>query len=93
MAVCCRFMERRLQKSLNMRRNTVVGRHRTSVSLEKPFWESLQEIAATGNIAISDLLLTIDSERHDGNLSSAIRVYVLEHYRERPQRILIDPTA
>jgi predicted DNA-binding ribbon-helix-helix protein len=77
--------------SLNMKRNAVVGRHKTSVYLEETFWKALHEIAAANNIALSDLLLTLDSERHHGNLSSAIRVFVLEHYRNQP--ILIDPTA
>jgi predicted DNA-binding ribbon-helix-helix protein len=77
--------------SLNLKRNAVVGRHKTSVYLEETFWKALHEIAAANNIALSDLLLTLDTERHHGNLSSAIRVFVLEHYRSQP--ILIDPTA
>jgi predicted DNA-binding ribbon-helix-helix protein len=86
-------MERRTrQKSQNKKRNAVVGRHKTSIYLEEAFWKALHEIAAARNIALSDLLLTIDSRRHHDNLSSAIRVFVLEHYRNQ-HRIVIDPTA
>ena len=89
------FMERHLQKSRNTGRNIVVGRHRTSVSLEQAFWNGLHEIAATKNLPRSRLLATIDKVRQRGSLSSAIRVFVLEYYRDRdrPPPKLIDPTA
>jgi predicted DNA-binding ribbon-helix-helix protein len=70
-----------------------VGRHKTSVTLEEPFWESVQEIAAARNIALRDLLGAIDQQRENRNLSSAIRIFVLEHYRNNRKPILIDPTA
>jgi predicted DNA-binding ribbon-helix-helix protein len=85
------FMKRQLRQSLNMRRDAVVGRHRTSVCLEEAFWKGLHEIAAARNIALSDLLITINTERHNGNLSSAIRVFVLQYYRDRTAPILIEP--
>jgi predicted DNA-binding ribbon-helix-helix protein len=76
-----RFVDRRLQKSLNAKRSVVIGRHKTSVSLEDAFWKAFNEIAASRNKTLSDLLATIDTGRHYGGLSSAIRLFVLEHYR------------
>jgi predicted DNA-binding ribbon-helix-helix protein len=61
----------------------VLAGHKTSVSLEDAFWESLKEIAGSGNMSLSDLITAIDSGRHNGNLSSAIRLFVLNFYREQ----------
>jgi predicted DNA-binding ribbon-helix-helix protein len=68
-------------KSLILKRSVVIGGHKTSVSLEKPFWEGLKEIAETRETGLSDLLRSIDRERDNANLSSAIRVFVFEHFR------------
>lgn len=76
-----RFVDRRLQKSLNAKRSVVIGRHKTSVSLEDAFWKAFNEIAASRNMTLSDLLARIDTGRHYGGLSSAIRLFVLAHYR------------
>jgi predicted DNA-binding ribbon-helix-helix protein len=76
-----RFMKSQLQKSLNAKRSVVIVGHKTSVSLEDAFWKSFNEIAASRNMTLSDLLATIDSDRQEGNLSSAIRLFVLDHYR------------
>jgi predicted DNA-binding ribbon-helix-helix protein len=70
-------------KSLVVKRSVVVAGHKTSVSLEDPFWKSLKEIATSREMSLSDLLAAIDSGRHHGNLSSAIRVFVLNFYREQ----------
>ena len=62
--------------------------HQTSVTLEDGFWNALKDIAATQGISVSRLIATIDSERHgrpQTNLSSAIRLFVLDHYRSRMQ--------
>jgi len=77
------FMKRHLQKSLNLKRSVRIGRHKTSVSLEDAFWKDIQEIAAIRNVSLSDLLATIDTGRHYGGLSTAIRLFVLEHYRAK----------
>jgi predicted DNA-binding ribbon-helix-helix protein len=61
----------------------VVSGHKTSISLEDPFWKSLKEIAGLKHLTLSALLAAIDSERHEGNLSSAIRLFILRHYREQ----------
>jgi len=68
-------------KSQVVERSIVIAGHKTSVSLEDAFWKGLKEIAATRNIPLSDLVSTIDNERQHGNLSSAIRLFVLDHYR------------
>ena len=74
-------MKRQLQRSLNVKRSVRIGPHSTSVSLEDAFWKAFNEIAASRNKTLSDLLATIDTGRHYGGLSSAIRLFVLEHYR------------
>jgi predicted DNA-binding ribbon-helix-helix protein len=70
-------------KSLVVKRSVVLAGHKTSVSLEGAFWESLKEIAGSGSMSLSDLITAIDSGRHHGNLSSAIRLFVLNFYREQ----------
>ena len=57
-----------------------IARHATSVSLEMAFWEALREIAAQRHVSVTALLSQIDAER-GGNLSSAIRLFVLESCR------------
>jgi len=64
-------------KSLVVKRSIVIGGHKTSVSLEHAFWQALKEIAILRNMSLSELVMTIDATR-SGNLSSAIRLFVLE---------------
>jgi predicted DNA-binding ribbon-helix-helix protein len=59
----------------------VIAGHKTSVSLEDAFWRGLKEIASTRHVTLSALVSGIDSGRTNGNLSSAIRLVVLAHYR------------
>ena len=68
-------------KSQVVKRSVVIDGHKTSICLEDAFWKGLKEIAASRNIPLSDLVSTIDNERQHGNLSSAIRLFVLDHYR------------
>ena len=63
------------------KRSLTIAGHRTSISLEDAFWKSLKEIAKTRGVTLSGLVAAIDDKRHDGNLSSAIRVFVLDYYR------------
>jgi predicted DNA-binding ribbon-helix-helix protein len=70
-------------KSLVAKRSIVAAGHKTSVSLEDAFWEGLKEIARGRNITLSELVGAIDSERQHGNLSSAIRLFVLDFYRNK----------
>lgn len=58
------------------KRSVVITGHRTSVSLENAFWDALKAIAVKRNFTVNQLVTEIDKQR-DGNLSSAIRVYVL----------------
>ncbi len=68
-------------KSPVVKRSIVIAGHKTSVSLEDAFWKGLKEIAGSRNLTLSDLVSAIDSDRRHGNLSSAIRLFVLDHYR------------
>jgi predicted DNA-binding ribbon-helix-helix protein len=68
-------------KSPVVKRSIVIAGHKTSVSLEDAFWQGLKEIATAREMTLSDLAATIDSDRRHGNLSSAIRLFVLDHYR------------
>jgi len=70
-------------KSPVVKRSIVIAGHKTSVSLEDAFWRGLKEIAAARNVTLSDLVATIDGGRRQGNLSSAIRLFVLEYYRSQ----------
>lgn len=70
-------------KSPVVKRSIVIAGHKTSVSLEDAFWKGLKEIASGRDMTLSDLVATIDSERQHGNLSSAIRLYVLDFYRNQ----------
>src|SRR5438874_13070291 len=75
--------EERSMKSPVVKRSIVIAGHKTSVSLEDAFWKGLKEIAAARNMTLSDLVAAIDGGRRQGNLSSAIRLFVLEHYRSQ----------
>ena len=68
-------------KSPVVKRSIVIAGHKTSVSLEDAFWKGLKEIAGGRDTTLSDLVASIDSERRHGNLSSAIRLFVLDYYR------------
>jgi predicted DNA-binding ribbon-helix-helix protein len=70
-------------KSPVIKRSIVVAGHKTSVSLEDAFWKGLKEIAAVRDMTLSELVAFVDSERQHGNLSSAIRLFVLDHYRSQ----------
>jgi predicted DNA-binding ribbon-helix-helix protein len=70
-------------KSLVVKRSVVVAGRKTSISLEDAFWKSLKEIAVYQHMTLSALLAAIDSERHDGNLSSVIRLFVFKFYRDQ----------
>ncbi len=70
-------------KSPVVKRSVVIAGHKTSVSLEDAFWQGLKDIAASRQMTLSEVLGSIDSERKHGNLSSAIRLFVLDHYQAR----------
>ena len=70
-------------KSPVVKRSIVVGGHKTSVSLEEAFWNGMKEISGLRNMTLSELVGEIDSNRQQGNLSSAIRLFVLDYFRTR----------
>ncbi len=70
-------------KSPVVKRSIVIADHKTSVSLEDAFWKGLKDIANDRDVTLSDLIASIDTGRSHGNLSSAIRLFVLDHYRNK----------
>ncbi|WP_398470199.1 ribbon-helix-helix domain-containing protein [Tardiphaga sp.] len=65
------------KRSINLRG------HKTSVSLEEAFWSGLKEIADGRGMTLSELVNEVDRQRAHKNLSSAIRLSVLAHYRKQ----------
>lgn len=65
-------------KSLVAKRSVIIAGHQTSVSLEDPFWKDLKEIACLQQETLSQVVEKIDRVREHGNLSSAIRLFVLD---------------
>jgi predicted DNA-binding ribbon-helix-helix protein len=68
-------------KSIVVKRSIVLAGHKTSVSLEDAFWEGLKDIAKIKRETVSELVGGIDIDRKHANLSSAIRLFVLNHYQ------------
>ena len=75
-------------KSQIAKRNVSLDGHKTSVALEAAFWFAFKEIAAAQQTTVGLLVETIDDERQHANLSSAVRLFVLDYYRSRcsPER-------
>ena len=63
------------------KRSIIIARHKTSVSVEDEFWASLREIAKGRGENLSQVIAAINADRGLANLSSAIRLFVLRHYR------------
>jgi len=63
------------------KRSLTIAGHRTSIALEPEFWAALYTVAAARDLPVSQLIAEIDQSRQTGNLSSAIRVAVLQHFR------------
>lgn len=78
-------------KSPVVKRSIVVAGHKTSVSLEEEFWSGLKEISAERHLTLSELVGEIDTQRQLGNLSSAIRLYVLDFFRKRAKSAMSPP--
>jgi predicted DNA-binding ribbon-helix-helix protein len=73
-------------KSSVVKRSIVIDGHKTSVSLEDPFWHDLKKIAQARRLTLSELVAMIDASRDHGNLSSAIRLFVLHSFRSEDER-------
>ena len=77
----------RAMKSLIVKRSVIIDGQKTSVSLEDPFWTDLKKIAHAQQMTLSALVAEIDGTREHGNLSSAIRLFVLDHFRNEDKRM------
>ena len=67
-----------------IKRSVSISGHRTSISLEQPFWDALKEVACSADVSVNELVRRIDETRDtDGNLSGAVRVYVLNHFKNK----------
>ena len=62
------------------KRSIVRDGHKSSVSMEEPFWDAFREIAVREGKTVAELVATIDHGINRKNLSSAIRVFVLDHF-------------
>ena len=74
-------------KSSVIKRSIVINGHKTSVSLEDAFWTDLKKIAQDRQGTLSELVTKIDGAREQSNLSSAIRLFVLRHFRNEDKRM------
>jgi predicted DNA-binding ribbon-helix-helix protein len=72
-----------MQSSGIKKRSIKIAMHKTSISLEDEFWDSLREIAKGSGEPVSQLISDINKGRQSANLSSAIRSFVLRHYRDQ----------
>ena len=79
-------------KSSIVKRSVVIGGHKTSVSLEDPFWTDLKTIAHAQHVTLSALVAKIDGTREQSNLSSAIRLFVLHHFHNENKRMDVAKT-
>jgi predicted DNA-binding ribbon-helix-helix protein len=70
-------------RSTVVKRSVVIAGQKTSVSLEDAFWSALREIAVARGSTLSSLVTSIDVERRQGNLSSCLRLFVLDFYHNR----------
>ena len=76
-----------VMKSLVVKRSIVLAGHQTSVSIEDKFWDGMKEIARQRHVTVSELVGIVDTQRQHSNLSSAIRLFVLDFCRSRASDI------
>jgi predicted DNA-binding ribbon-helix-helix protein len=69
-----------------VKRSFTIAGHRTSISLETAFWEALKAAAVGQHVPVARLIGRIDAGRGSDGLSSAVRVWVLQHYRDLSRR-------
>jgi len=75
-----------LMKSTVKKRSVVIAGHKTSLSLEDAFWNEVKMIAAERDMSLSELVSSIELSRQHANLSSALRLFVLDYYRNEAER-------
>ena len=73
-----------------VKRSFTIKGHRTSISIEAPFWEALHQAAEAKRTTLSALVASIDKERGQSGLSSAVRVWVLDYFRNQQALAKID---
>lgn len=74
-----------------IKRSITISGHRTSITLERPFWDELKEIACRKKVSVTELVRQIDSRRDaSGSLTSAIRVYILEQLKKQRSELRPD---
>jgi predicted DNA-binding ribbon-helix-helix protein len=66
-----------------IKRSVIIRGRKTSISLENAFWSGLKDIALRRNLTLSSLIESIDVDRETDNLSSAVRLFVLDYFRTR----------
>ncbi len=66
-----------------LKRSFAIKGHRTSISMEAPFWEALQQAATLEHTSLAGLVASIDATRGEAGLSSAVRVWLLDYFRRR----------
>jgi predicted DNA-binding ribbon-helix-helix protein len=76
-------MSSSIQPSRPVKRSFTIDGHRTSISLENAFWEALKEIADGERRSLASIVADIDKNRGTAGLSGAVRIWVLDHYRNR----------
>jgi predicted DNA-binding ribbon-helix-helix protein len=81
-------------KSTMRKHSILIGGHKTSVSLEDAFWNAFKKLAGENQVTVSGMVAQIDKTRERHNLSSAIRLFVLQHYRSKvplssPDRVAV----
>lgn len=65
------------------KRSVSIAKHATSITLEKPFWEALKMIAADQKKSINQIITEVDANKPaHANLSSAVRVFILQHFKD-----------
>ena len=75
------------------KRSVVIGGHKTSISLELEFWTAVRDITQARAITVSELLEEIDRGRDTANLSSAVRVFVLDYIRQNGVKTQIEQAS
>lgn len=66
-----------------VKRSFTIDGHRTSISLEAPFWDALKDIAKREKSPLARLVHRVDKGRDDSGLSSAVRIWILKYYQSR----------
>jgi predicted DNA-binding ribbon-helix-helix protein len=70
--------------SSQIKRSMTIAGHRTSITLEQPFWDALKEIACSDKKSVTELVRSIDAERNNtGSLTSAVRVFILLRVKQK----------